>query len=436
MTNALHTASLSCAAVACTAILFLLLAAPAQGDPSSSSSPSSSSGHAKWPAPDELPSIPDLPDPFLKPDGTRVKSREEWKAQRAWLRDMILHYEYGNVPPAPPAGNVQAEEDPAYQAPKESGSNAKIPPPTEPVTRPQGMTEKTYRLSFGPDHKASTHLILSMPAGKGPHPVIIKGDLCWGRVKPEMVADAVKRGYAVAEFDRTEFAHDDKEFHSSGVFPLYPDYEWRDISAWAWGFARVVDYLVTRDDIDRSKIVVTGHSRGGKGALLAGALDERVALTVPNGSGAGGAGCYRYQAPKSEDIQAITGHFPFWFSPIFPQFIGKMDRIPFDQHTVKALVAPRALLTTDGLGDLWANPEGTQVTYTAAKEVYQFLGARDKIGIHFREGHHEQNRQDWTALLDFADLLFAGKSPAEQFSKLAFPDAPKMFHWSAPKAGE
>src|SRR5207237_3161290 len=120
--------------------------------------------------------------------------------------------------------------------------------------------------------------------------------------------------------------------------------------------------------------------------LLAGAMDGRIALTVPNNSGCGGAGCYRYQAEKSEDIAAITKSFPFWFVPRFQEFIGKVDRLPFDQHSVKALIAPRALLTNEALGDLWANPSGTQRTYLAATPVFDFLGARDKIGIYLRQG--------------------------------------------------
>ena len=128
----------------------------------------------------------------------------------------------------------------------------------------------------------------------------------------------------------------------------------------------------------------------------------------------------------------IVKHFPFWFVPRFAEFTGQVERIPFDQHEVKALVAPRAYFSTEALGDLWANPEGTQVTWSAAREVFKFLGADDKIGIHFREGKHEQNEEDFAALLDFADHQFFGKKPAQDFTKLAFPDAPKPWSWTAP----
>jgi hypothetical protein len=155
-------------------------------------------------------------------------------------------------------------------------------------------------------------------------------------------------------------------------------------------------------------------------------LDDRIALTVPNNSGSGGAGCYRHQAPGSETIADITKKFPYWFQPKFPEFIGKVDRLPFDQHAVKAAIAPRALLSTEALGDLWANPEGTQVTHAAAKAVYDSLDAGDRIAIYYREGKHEQNLSDWQTLMDFADRLFFGKRVERKFNNHAFPDAPRL----------
>ena len=150
-------------------------------------------------------------------------------------------------------------------------------------------------LTMGPEGKLSAAVELYIPAGQGPFPVIIKGDTIagdnfWKPVDRNIVSEMLKRGYALAEFDRTQFAPDDpKTYRTKGVYTVYPQADGGDLAAWAWGISRVIDYLVTRDFVDKNKIVVTGHSRGGKAALLAGALDERVALTVPNGSGAGGA---------------------------------------------------------------------------------------------------------------------------------------------------
>ena len=204
------------------------------------------------------------------------------------------------------------------------------------------------------------------------------------------------------------------------------------MAAWAWGYERAVDYLLTRPDVDSKHIAITGHSRGGKAVLLAGALDERIALTAPNDSGCGGCGCYRFQAPKSEAIENILKNFPFWFEPHFGEFIGHVDQLPIDQHSIKALIAPRAFLETEALGDAWANPEGSQQSFLAAREVFDFLGIHEQMGIAWREGKHDHNMLDWAALLDFADWRFFNKRPGRSFDTLAFPGSEKKYSWGKP----
>jgi hypothetical protein len=106
-------------------------------------------------------------------------------------------------------------------------------------------------------------------------------------------------------------------------------------------------------------------------------MDERIALAVPNGSGAGGSGNWRFgdfggsylESGIAESLSKITRTFPCWFAPELRTFRGQETRLPFDQHTVKALMAPRGLLSADGTEDWWANPKNSQRTTEAAKEV-------------------------------------------------------------------
>jgi len=363
------------------------------------------------PAAEQLPEVPLLPDPFLKPDGSRVKDPHEWAGQREHLKRLVQHYGYGSLPPAP--GEVRVELD------------------TQPHV---GVIpgEAWFLLKTGPGGKIHATVVLTVPEGKGPFPVIVTGDLGWGKVKPEIVAEVRGRGYILAEFDRTGFAPDKNE-RTGPLHAAYPDADFGALAAWAWGYHRVVDYLLTLPMVDGKKVAITGHSRGGKAALLAGATDERISLTAPNNSGCLGAGCERF-AFEGEDLARIVKVFPYWFGPRLGEFTGRVDRLPFDQHTLKALVAPRALLTTEGLGDLWANPRGTQITTQAAKVVYEFLGAGDRIGTVFRPGGHEHGLRDWQALLDFADKQLLGKDVARRFDELAFPDdARERFTWTAPE---
>ena len=64
--------------------------------------------------------------------------------------------------------------------------------------------------------------------------------------------------------------------------------------AWAWGASRIVDYLETDPSIDKNKLIITGVSRTGKAALIAGAFDDRWAMVAPVASSGGGTPAYRY----------------------------------------------------------------------------------------------------------------------------------------------
>jgi hypothetical protein len=358
-----------------------------------------------------LPAIHELPDPFLFSDGSRVKSPDEWARRSKEIVQLALRYEYGQPPTdiPPVKGTVQTKT-------------------TDPATK---ATVVDLALQVGRDGKLTVPVVLSLPAGGGPFPVIVTGDLCWGRIKPDIAAAIVGRGYALAEFDRTNFAPDSKD-RTRGIYVLDPDTDCGGLAAWAWGYGRVIDYLITLPELDGTKIIISGHSRGGKAVLLAGALDSRVALTNPNGSGCGGAGCFRVLGPKAQDLKDIVTRFPYWFAPHFSDFIGHVDQLPFDQHELRAAVAPRALLTTDSLDDHGANPIGTQQSYLASKVVFDYLGAGDKIGLHYRHGPHAHNLEDWTALLDFADEHLRGLPARQKFDVLPFPDQLNAFSWTAP----
>jgi hypothetical protein len=360
----------------------------------------------------ELPVIKELPDPFRFLDGSRVNTRADWEQRRHELKRIIQCYSYGHMPPAPE--NIMAEKlssNPVF------GGAAR---------------QEFLLLSMGPDRKIKVNVQMLIPEGAGPFPAIIKNDNSHTS-SPPIAEEIVQRGYAVVTYARTDLDPDENNVVGPAQ-EAYPDHDWATLAVWAWGGMRVLDYLETLDFIDTTKVAITGHSRGGKTALLAGALDERFTLVVPNGSGCGGAGCYRILGPNSESLEAITDpkRFSYWFHPRLRTFAGKIDRLPFDQHFLKALVAPRALLSTDALGDRWANPLGTQITYQAAQEVFDFLGVPEKNGLHFREGGHDQKAEDWRALIDFADEQFFGKETDRDFKKVPFPEAPKAFTWRAP----
>ena len=352
-----------------------------------------------------------LPDLFLRPDGTRVSSKEEWRAHRQYLLDLIVNMQYGGMPPKPE--KVEVEQ----------------------VMRYTGRAIGTYRI-----HADGFTFCLQVYVPndlKASAPVVLTGDGCYRTMNDQVIDEINRRGMIAAKFNRTELAQDlYKTDRTGGLYDLYPGMTFGALSAWAWGYHRAMDALCTLDYVDSSKVAITGHSRGGKTVLLAGATDERFAYINPNNSGAGGCGCYRYHTvidnpdlprgeQRSETLEDLMRNLSYWFGPEMFKYVDCEEKLPFDQHMLKALIAPRVLFETEALGDTWSNPKGTWQTHQAAREAWKLVGDTKNIAIRYRPGGHQHEFGAFTALLD---LMQTGIAPEANY----FPEMETMFDWQAP----
>ncbi|MCE6988165.1 alpha/beta fold hydrolase [Dyadobacter sp. CY323] len=234
----------------------------------------------------------------------------------------------------------------------------------------------------------------------------------------EMVIDS---GYAIAAFHVSDLAPDKKETYMNGVLRMYPelleaDNGMKAIGAWAWGASRVLDYFEKDAQIDAKKVIVVGHSRGGKASLWAAAQDQRFAACVTNCSGNTGAALARRQF--GERIARINDTFPHWFNNNYKKFNNNENELPVDQHMLISLIAPRPIYATNASKDLWADPTGTYLAMKHAEKVYALYGKKSKLpatppGInqpfpkapmayHNREGEHNMKVYDWTNFIRFA----------------------------------
>jgi endo-1,4-beta-xylanase len=213
-------------------------------------------------------------------------------------------------------------------------------------------------------------------------------------------------------------------------------FSWGSISAWAWGARRVLDHVIRLPEVDGNHIAISGHSRNGKTALLAGALDERFAVVNPAGSGCAGAGSYLALGENCEDLAALTSRDRWWAwaHADFESWAGREEELPFDQHFLMSLVAPRPLLRTEGIDDHWANPEGTSVSVLATQPIYDFLNVADRNTISYRDGGHTHSEEDAKALMMVCDECFFGCSREAGLSQtLALtPSTDTLFDWNSP----
>jgi acetyl esterase/lipase len=359
-----------------------------------------------------------LQDPFLMPNGKRVSTKKEWQKQRQYIKTMLAHYQYGEMPPVPQ--NVVVKETLSEEV--YNGTAIK----------------KEYVLTLKRNGKSlDLHFGLIKPKRSGSFPVVIKNDRSINEIPDEINLEAIKRGYIMCQYVRTDLSLDDKNVQltrSSGIFPLYPEYDWGTIAVWAWGYQLIIDYFETLDFVDIEKIVVTGHSRGGKTAFCGGIYDERIAITAPNSSGLGGTASHRY-FELGQDEQTI-GHASFanahWWTPEFFKLAGFEARLPYDAHFGKAIIAPRAFFNAHALQDYWANPFGTFLTFEAAKKVYKWMGVEDNIKMHWRTGGHLQGVIDWLALLDFSDQYFYNKKVESRLDINPYPTVKVPVFWDVP----
>jgi hypothetical protein len=158
--------------------------------------------------------------------------------------------------------------------------------------------------------------------------------------------------------------------------------------AWAWGVGRLIDAIEQTPDakIDPGRLGVTGCSRNGKGALIAGAFEDRIVLTIPQESGAGGAGSWRVadalfaEGTVVQTLSEIVGE-NVWFRSSFNQFKSTAGLLPFDHHMIEGLVAPRALLVIENTSQVWLGAESTFTNSVTAHMIWEALGIPDKMGF-------------------------------------------------------
>jgi hypothetical protein len=125
--------------------------------------------------------------------------------------------------------------------------------------------------------------------------------------------------------------------------------------------------------IDAGRVSVAGHSRLGKTALWCAAQDERFSSVIANNSGfAGAALASRGHGEKVSDF--IRCGSSDWFCPRFQSYLGRENELPFDQHDVLALIAPRRICVGSAALDIGADPPSEFLSCLAASDVYRLLG--------------------------------------------------------------
>ena len=332
-----------------------------------------------------------VPDFFVN-QGKRITSVKEWESYRSSLKELFLKEEYGFLPEKI-VPSIKTEVDCVDFAGK-------------------ATWERVY-FTFekdGKSHTVVTHLIL--PKGQTSVPVFLS--LNFQKEVPNKYLPAeeiIDTGFGIFAFCYEEVTRDNGDF-TNGLCALFEKNgkcEFGKISIWAYFASICMDYLCTRKEVDKNNVAIIGHSRLGKTALLCSALDERFKLTCVNNSGCCGASISRGKGEENENIEKIIGTFPFWFCDIFKKYINNEDKLPFDQHMLISLVAPRHIIVSGAKEDIWADNEGQHLSCALAVrawELYEKGSANKRVSYYERKGTHFLSRTDWIIFMEsFKEII-------------------------------
>ncbi|PRY02735.1 cellulose-binding domain-containing protein [Allonocardiopsis opalescens] len=324
------------------------------------------------PDPGSTPASSLLPDPFTRIDGTRVSTREDWRCRRAEIREQAERSVYGQKP-APPAG----------------------------VTGTVSRTGITVNVT-DQGRSSSFSASVSLPSGSGPFPAVV--------VLGGMGADTATinaAGAAVINFDPYAVGREGtpRNNKSGAFYSIYGSNSGTGLlMAWSWGVSRIIDVIEQSDgSILRANATgVTGCSRFGKGAFVAGAFDERIALTMPIESGTAGVPIFRGVAQESgaQPLSSAYSEQP-WLGDAFGSFTGSPANLPVDTHQIVGMIAPRGLFIMENPHVDWLGSQSGAVGALGGAEVYRALGAGSNISYwsDVQDGNHCAVRPEWRAPL-------------------------------------
>jgi uncharacterized protein YjdB len=329
---------------------------------------STDTGYAPPPLPTlaNSPSIPLLPDPFKFANGTFSKKISDWEHHRSDFKALFENYEIGNKP------IVDTSQVKATYA---GGTLTVI------VT----VNGQTLTLTCA----------VSIPSGAtAPYPVCIGMDNPYGSLNS---TDFTSRGIVGITYSESQVTTYNNALNTDPFFKLYPNQNIDNTgqyAAWAWGVSRIIDGLYKLKaagslNVDLNHIAVTGCSYAGKMALFAGAFDERIALTIAQESGGGGATSWRYtDLQPVGTVEGIAQTNPSWFKNSMFDFSNpNVTKLPEDHHELMAMCAPRALYCTGNNSQLWLSNLSCYVCGMAAKHIYDSLGISDRFGFNVDDNH-------------------------------------------------
>jgi hypothetical protein len=212
-------------------------------------------------------------------------------------------------------------------------------------------------------------------------------------------------------------------------------------AAWSWGISRLIDGIQIASPgttnplpLDTGHSAVTGCSYAGKMAMWGGALDERVALSIAQENGGGGAPSWRvsHEIQVQGSVENINDTDYSWFGAQMHQFDSAgIYKMPTDHFELMAMMAPRAMLQTGDSNYYWLGDLSATFDSMATQKIYENYGIGDRFNYYADTVHahcvvpaYQQNAtQPIINRFMFGQNVDSNLKVAEQFADALQPGA-------------
>jgi dienelactone hydrolase len=236
--------------------------------------------------------------------------------------------------------------------------------------------------------------------GKRPGALLTQGHWTYGRLEnrenasaPTLGVSLARQGYVAFSYDMVGYNDMNQTPHAFGS-PREQLWSFGPLGLQLWDSIRALDFLESLEDVDTTKIAMTGASGGGSQTFLLTAIDDRV----------------RYSAP----VNMVSGYMQGG------DFCENAPGLRFDTSNVEiaAMMAPRPMLLVSATGDWTSHVPAEE--FPAIRKIYELYGKGDAVDNVHIDAPHNYNAQSRAAVYKFFGRQVLGRGPQEVFEEKEF----------------
>ena len=309
----------------------------------------------------------DYRSPLLFYNGDSVKTKKDWQKRRAEIRSRWMDL-MGEWPAIMTEQHFEII-DTVYR---------------------EDFTQHTVRFYWTPNQQTEGYLLIPNTEGKKPAVITVfyEPETAIGlsdKPNRDFAYQLTKRGFVTLSLGTTQTTKD-KTY--SIYYPNIENATMQPLSALAFAAANAWEALAKVEDVDSTRIGITGHSYGGKWAMFASCLYDKFACAAWSDPG------IVFDETKGSGVNYwepwYLGYYPPPWNKTWSKtssgnngLYSQLIQENFDLHELHALMAPRPFLVSGGSGD--PIERWTALNHSVA--INKLLGYDNRVAMTNRAEH-------------------------------------------------